>query len=160
MLKKWMIVGVTLLLAVTGIIAAVHLANQDEIECMVILQGEQESSVSFKDLKQGSFSGELTDGKGDVTFHEYTGVLLGELLKRKGIDLERITEVTVTSADNYSVTLTVDEIRQTDKVYVAITADGAKLEGIDPGSDGVQLIVFGDPNSRRCVRFAQKITVE
>ena len=160
MLKKWMIVGIALLLAVTGIIAAVHLASQDEIECMVILQGEQEISVSFKDLKQGPFAGELTDGKGDVTFHEYTGVLLGELLKKKGIDLDRITEVTVTSADNYSVTLTVDEIRQADKVYVAITADGAKIEGIDPGSDGVQLIVFGDPNSRRCVRFAQKITVE
>lgn len=160
MLKKWMIVGIALLLAVTGIIAAVHLASQDEIECMVILQGEQEISVSFKDLKQGPFAGELTDGKGDVTFHEYTGVLLGELLKKKGIDLDRITEVTVTSADNYSVTLTVDEIRQADKVYVAITADGAKIEGIDPGSDGVQLIVFGDPNSSRCVRFAQKITVE
>ena len=37
---------------------------------------------------------------------------------------------------------------------------GKTMEGIDPGSDGVQVIVFGDPNSRRCVRFAQKITLE
>ena len=25
--------------------------------------------------------------------------------------------------------------------------------------DGVQVIVFGDPNSRRCVRYAQRITI-
>lgn len=160
MLKKWIIMGIALLLVATGIVAALHLANQDDIGCMVILQGEQEIAVSFEDLDKYAFSGELTDGKGDVTFHEYTGILLRELLAGKGIDLAQVTGVTVTSADNYSVTLTGDEIRQADKVYVAITVDGAKIEGIDPGSAGVQLIVFGDANSRRCVRFAQKITVE
>jgi hypothetical protein len=95
-----------------------------------------------------------------VIFHEYTGILLRELLAGKGIDLAQVTGATVTSGDHYSVALTGEEILQADKVYVAITADGAKIEGIDPGSDGVQLIVFGDQNSRRCVRFAQKITIE
>ena len=159
MSRKWMIVIVVLLLAVTGIVAAVHLMNQDAVACMVIVQGEQEIAVSFEDLDQGTFSGELIDGKGDVTAHTYTGVLLQELLEKKGIDLAQISGVTVTSADNYSVEFTAEEILQEGKVYAAVTADGAKIEGIDPGTDGVQVIVFGDPNSRRCVRYAQRITI-
>lgn len=158
-MPKKMIVGIALLLVITGIVAAVHLMDQDAIACMVILQEDRRITVSFEDLNRGEFSGELIDGKGDVAHHEYTGVLLRELLEKKGVDLARISGVTVTSADNYSVAFTIEEILQDDKVYVAITVDGTKIEGIDPGTDGVQLIVFGDENSRRCVRFAQKITI-
>ena len=158
MSKKWMI-GIALLLAVTGIVAAVHRNKQDAIPCLVILQGNQETAVSFSDLNQGTFSGELTDGKGDVTSHSYTGILLRDLLEAKGIDPARISGVTVTSADHYSVSFTGPEILQENKVYAATAVDGKTIEGIDPGSDGVQVIVFGDPNSRRCVRFAQKITI-
>lgn len=159
MLKKSIVAGIVLLLVVTGIVAAIHLRNQDVIACMVILQEDQQIPVSFEKLDRGSFSGELINGKGDVTFHEYTGVLLRDLLEAEGIDLSRISGVTVISADNYRVEFTGEEILQQGKVYVAITADGTKIEGIDPGTDGVQVIVFGDPNSRRCVRFAQKITI-
>lgn len=160
MKKKIIIIAIALLVIVTGIVAAVHLAGQEEVACMVILQGDQETAVSFEDLDKGSFSGQLIDGKGTVTQHDYTGVLLQDLLKEKGIDLSDISKVTVTSADNYSVEFTAEEILQKDKVYAAITADGKKIEGIDKGTDGVQVIVFGDENSRRCVRFAQKITIE
>ena len=159
-MSKKLIVVVVLLLVVTGIVAAVHLMNQDDIACMMILQGDQEISVSFKDLDRGEFSGELIDGKGDVTSHSYTGILLRELLEKKKIDLSGVSVITITSADNYGVEFTAEEILQTDNVYVAITADGEVIEGIDPGTDGVQVIVFGDPNGRRCVRFAQKITVQ
>ena len=159
MLKKLLIVIIALV-AVTAIVAAVHLSNQDTVACMVISQNDRQIDVSFEDLGNETFSGELIDGKGDVTHHEYTGILLKKALEKKGIDLSGISRVTVTSADNYSVEFTAEEILQEDKVYVAVTADGKQIEGIDPGTDGVQLIVFGDANSRRCVRFAQKITIE
>ncbi len=159
-MSKKLITGMLVLIAVTAIVAAVHIRNQDAVACMVIVQGDQQIDLSFEDLDKGTFSGELTDGKGDVTHHQYTGILLRELLEQKGIDLARISCITVTSADHYSVEFTAEEVLQADKVYVAITADGEKIEGIDPGTDGVQLIVFGDANSRRCVRFAQKITIE
>ena len=160
MKKKYIIAAIALLLAVTAVVAAIHLANQKPVECMVILRGEQEIFVSFEDLGQDAFSGELINGKGDVTAHTYTGILLKDLLEKKGIDLSAVTGITVTSADNYSVEFTAEEVLRSDKVYAALTADGKQIEGIDPGTDGVQVIVFGDPNSRRCVRFAQKITVE
>ncbi|MBO5953704.1 MAG: hypothetical protein J6Q53_06285 [Oscillospiraceae bacterium] len=158
-MSRKLIVGVILLLIVTGIVAAVHLSNQEEVAGMVILREDQQIAVSFEDLDKGAFSGELTDGKGDITTHTYTGILLRRLLEEKGIDVTKLSGLTVTSADNYSVEFTAEEILQADRVYVAVTADGEKLPGIDPGTDGLQIIVFGDQNSRRCVRFAQKITI-
>lgn len=160
MLKKLCVAGIVLLLVVTGVVTVIHLNNQDDISCMVIRQQQREITVSFEDLNQDTVSGELIDGKGDVTSHEYTGILLRTLLEKKGVDLAQISNVTVTSADNYSVAFTAEEILQAEKVYVATTADGEKIPGIDQGSHGVQLIVFADPNSRRCVRFAQIITIE
>ena len=149
-----------LLLAATVILAAVHLAGQDGVECMVIESGEGKISVSFENLTKETFSGELTDGKGDVTSRSYTGILLKTLLEQKGIDLSGLTGITVRSADNYSVELTAQEVLQGDKVYLAVTADGETIPGIDPGTPGVQMIVFGDPNSRRCVRYARFITIQ
>lgn len=158
-MKKALIIGIVLLIVATCIVAAVHLRNQDVIPCMVIQQEGRQIAVSFDDLNKSAFSGELIDGKGDVSSHDCTGILLRELLEEKGIDLARLSGVTVTSADNYTATFSAQEILQTDTVYVAIAADGKRLDSIDGKSDGVQIIVFGDPNSRRCVRFAQKITI-
>ena len=45
------------------------------------------------------------------------------------------------------------------RVYIAIEIDGEAIEGISPDEAGVQLIVFGDDNSRRCVRYAKIITI-
>lgn len=157
---KWLVIGTVLLLVATCVVAAVHLANQEDIACLQIRQAEQRMDVSFRELDSGVFSGVLTDGKGDRTHGEYTGILLGELLEKKGIALDQISGVTVTSADQYSVTFTARELMQPDKVYVAITANGKEIPGIEPGSSGVQIIVFADPDSRRCVRYAQIITVE
>lgn len=124
------------------------------VACMMIRNGDQEISVSFEDLRKEEFAGELVDGKGTVTAHSYTGILLKDLLSAKGINPAEITVLKVTSADNYSVEFTGDEIRTDGTVYAAVVADGQPIEGIDPGTEGVQIIVFGDPNSRRCVRFA------
>jgi len=158
--KKSIVIVAALLLVVTGVVAAVHLSNQEQIACMVIRQGNRQEELSFRDLEGYPFSGELTDGKGDTRFHEYTGILLRELLEKKGFDLSGLHSVTVTSADQYSAAFTAEEILQKDCVYAAVVADGAKIKGIDPGSDGVQIIVFGDSDSRRCVRYARIITLE
>ena len=151
---------VVVLLIATCVVAVLHLRNQEEIACMVIEHEAFRIDVTFEDLDKGAFSGELIDGKGDVTSHEYTGILLRDLLEAKGIDLSQLSGITVTSADNYSVQFTMEEILANDKVYIAVTADGAAIAGIDPGTDGLQVIVFGDANSKRCVRYAQKITIQ
>ena len=49
--------------------------------------------------------------------------------------------------------------REAGKVYVALTDGGKQVEGID-GGQGAQLIVFGDQNSKRAVRYLKTISVE
>ncbi len=158
-MSKKLIVIMAALLALTGIIAAVHLSQQEEISCMVIKTAEEELQIDFTDLDQSDFAGQLTDGKGDTLEHTYRGILLRELLEQKGVTLTEEMSVTVTSADNYSVTFAGTEVLADGRVYAAIEADGEAIEGIDPGTAGVQIIVFGDENSRRCVRFAAVIEI-
>lgn len=146
-------IGIVILLVATCIVAVIHINSQETVACMVIRSGEQEIAVSFQDLRRTEFSGELVDGKGTVTAHTYTGVLIKDLLVSKSIDLSEIAELRVTSADNYSVTFTGEEIRADSSVYAAVTADGKPIEGINRGTEGVQIIVFGDTNNRRCVRY-------
>lgn len=152
-MSKKLKIGIAILLLATCIVAVIHRNIQKEVACMVIRSGNQEISVSFDDLCKAEFSGELVDGKGTITAHSYTGILLKDLLSAKGISQGEITALKVTSADNYSVEFTGEEIRADSMVYAAVTTDGQPIEGISSGTEGVQIIVFGDPNSRRCVRF-------
>lgn len=158
-MSKKLKIGIVILLVITCIVAVIHINNQEEVACMVIRNGGQDIPVSFADLRKGEFSGELVDGKGTVTAHSYTGILLKDLLSAKGINPAEFTVLKVTSVDNYSVEFTGDEIRTDGTVYAAVVADGQPIEGIDPGTEGVQIIVFGDSNSKRCVRYAVVIDV-
>ena len=158
-MSKNLKIGIVILLIITCIVAVIHINSQEEVFCMVIRCGDREISVRFEDLHKTEFSGELVDGKGTVTAHTYTGVLLKDLLTSKNMDVSEISALKVTSADNYSVEFTGQEIREDNMVYAAVIADGKPIEGIDPGTEGVQVIVFGDPNSRRCVRFASILDI-
>ena len=67
---------------------------------------------------------------------------------------------TSTPAQNcsYSAELTGAELLEAGKVYVALTDGGKQIEGIE-GGQGAQLIVFGDQNSKRAVRYLKTIFV-
>lgn len=75
------------------------------------------------------------------------------------IDVQGDTKITVTSEDNYSAELTGEELLEAGKVYVALTDGEEMIEGIE-GGQGAQLIVFGDPNSKRAVRYMKTVTAE
>ena len=54
--------------------------------------------------------------------------------------------------------LSIDLIKSVLVVFVALTADGEMIEGIE-GGQGAQLIVFGDPNSTRAVQYMKTVDV-
>ena len=153
-MKKKMIVLFALLLAITMLVAVVHRMNHEPPAGLVLTAHGESLQIPLKKLDRIAFSGELVDGKGVVTQHSYRGILLAELLQ------EGISKVLVTSADQYTAEFQLQEVLENETVYLAVVADGQQIEGIDPGTPGAQLVVFGDPNSRRCVRFAAQITLE
>ncbi|MBR5536726.1 MAG: molybdopterin-dependent oxidoreductase [Clostridia bacterium] len=159
-MKKKMIVLFALLLAVTAIVAVVHRMTHEAPAGVVLTVNGKSLQIPLTKLDRVAFSGQLVDGKGVVTEHSYRGILLAELLQDAKVSTEGISKVLVTSADQYTAEFQLQEVLETENVYLAIEADGQQIEGIDPGTQGAQLIVFGDANSRRCVRFAAQITLE
>jgi len=157
--NKKMIAIVIAVLALTFIVSAVHLKNQEPIACMVIKTKDGTIPVAFEELSDCEFTGSLMNGKGEVSEHTYTGILLKDLLKQKGIAVPEMMNVCVISADHYSARFTSAEVNDDAKVYIAVAVDGAPMEGIDPETKGVQVIAFGDKDSRRCVRYAAVIEI-
>ena len=159
-MKKKMIVLFALLLAVTAIVAVVHRMTHEAPAGVVLNVNGKSLQIPLTKLDRVAFSGQLVDGKGVVTEHSYRGILLAELLQDAKVSTEGISKVLVTSADQYTAEFQLQEVLGSENVYLAIEADGQQIEGIDPDTPGAQLVVFGDANSRRCVRFAAQITLE
>ena len=131
---------------------------QEKQNAITVKAAGKEIVVAVKELDKGAFEGETVNGKGERSAHSYRGVELQALLKDKGVGAA--TGVHVSSADQYTADLTGDELREAGKVYLAVEIDGQKVSGIEEGTDGVQMIVFGDENMRRSVRNLAVIEVQ
>jgi hypothetical protein len=46
-------------------------------------------------------------------------------------------------------------VRNAGTVHLAVVADGLPVKGIENEKSGAQLIVFGDSDSKRCVRYVR-----
>ena len=81
--KKLKIV-IAAMLIMTCLVAVIHISQQENIACMVIKTGEIEIAVDFADLNKTEFSGELINGKGDVSFPQLHRSPFAGFAERKG----------------------------------------------------------------------------
>ncbi len=158
MKKKWMIGIIVLLAAVAAVLGFMNRQNSPKDEGLLLQSSRSTAAVSFEKLDQITFEGDLVNGKGEVSHHEYKGVELNALLEANRITVTETSILTAASEDNYSAELSGAEVLEAGKVYVAVRADGKMLEGLE-GGQGAQLIVFGDSNSKRAVRYLKTIDI-
>ena len=159
-MQKKLIAGIiAILVVVTAVLVFVNRKGDKNVSGLVLAGGGKEVTVAWEDVGGQTFEGDLVNGKGEVTHHEYTGAELQARLTANGIEVSESSVITATSEDNYSAELTGAELLEAGKVYVALTDGGKQLEGID-GGQGAQLIVFGDQNSKRAVRYLKTISVK
>lgn len=119
---------------VTAILALVHLTTRTpEVEGSILVNGEAVSIASL-DLEQ--VTGTIVNGKGEEKQIDARGINIAKLSDG---DYESIT---ITASDEYSAVVNADE---TDNAYLI-------LDDENPG-----LVVFGDSNSKRCVRDVVRI---
>ena len=159
MQKKSIATIIAILVVVAAVLVFVNRKGDKNVSGLILSGGGKEITVAWEDVAGQSFEGDLVNGKGEVTHHEYTGSELQALLAANGIEVTESSVITAASEDNYSAELTGAELLEAGKVYVALTDGGKQLEGID-GGQGAQLIVFGDQNSKRAVRYLKTISVE
>ena len=163
-MQKKLIAGIiAILVVVTTVLVFVNRKGDKNVSGLVLAGGGKEVTIAWEiaweDVGGQAFEGDLVNGKGEVTHHEYTGSELQALLAANGIEVTESSVITAASEDNYSAELTGAELLESGKVYVALTDGGKQIEGID-GGQGAQLIVFGDQNSKRAVRYLKTISVK
>ena len=159
MQKKSIATIIAILVVVAAVLVFVNRKEDKNVSGLILSGSGKEITVAWEDVAGQSFEGDLVNGKGEVTHHEYTGSELQALLAANGIEVTESSVITAASEDNYSAELTGAELLEAGKVYVALTDGGKQLEGID-GGQGAQLIVFGDQNSKRAVRYLKTISVK
>ena len=159
-MQKKLIAGIiAILVVVAAVLVFVNRKGDKNVSGLILSGGGKEITIAWEDVGGQSFEGDLVNGKGEVTHHEYTGSELQALLAANGIEVTESSVITAASEDNYSAELTGAELLEAGKVYVALTDGGKQIEGID-GGQGAQLIVFGDQNSKRAVRYLKTISVK
>lgn len=157
---KYILAAVAVILLIAAVVLAVNVrGNTPEQSGLIIQSGNNTVTVSWEDLSQTVFSGEIVNGKGETSNHEYQGTELIELFNANGIEVREDTKITVASEDNYTAELSGAEVLSSGKVYVAVTSDHEMIEGIDGGQGG-QLVVYGDANAKRQVRYLKTITIK
>ncbi len=154
-------IGIVLVLALFLMTAVAACGNREEAaSLMTIKAGDTEVSVTMEDLDKTEFTGEQVNGKGEVTEHTWKGVLLKDLLADKEVAVTEDSTVTITAADNFGAEYTGREVLDDGTVYLAVQEDGEAVPGIEEGTEGVNVVVFGDKDSKRCVRMAVTIEVK
>ncbi|MBO7662014.1 MAG: hypothetical protein J6U01_01425 [Clostridia bacterium] len=164
--KKYWIIMVAGLLVLAAAVLIVGLQvreqqlAQEQAGTIKLIAAGQEYVIPFSRLDRDSFSGETVNGKGEAAVNEYRGIELSALLRENDINPDQVKGAVATAADQYSAEYTGDEIREAGKIFLVVQSNGKQIEGIDPGSAGVWMIPFRDPNGRRIIRNPARIEIK
>ena len=144
--RKLTIIIIGVLLVLTAILAVVHLTTREKetAGALQIISHGETVTLALDELKPlEKVSGSIVNGKGETIPVDAEGVSVKNVLILSGVTED--ATVQVTAADEYSVTVAAEE---TEEVWLV-------MEG-----DGLRLVVFGDPDSRRNVRNVVRLSVE
>ena len=148
MKKSKVVFLILLLVALTGVLAAVHLTTRNKVGAdeVQLTYKDKTYSVEYKKLDLEQVTGTRVNGKGEEKKVEAAGILLRKLLEEKNI--EEYSQVTVVSDDSYSAKIAAEEIKEEEKAYLLLQ------------EEELRLVVFGDENSKRSVSNVKQIVVE
>lgn len=150
--SKTMKILMLALLLVTVIVAGAYLALRAQIpeDAIVLEYGSTTYIVDLQGIKMTEIHGERMNGKGEVKPVDGMGFHLQDLVAwTLGKDFTCDT-VTITASDGVSAEITADELNEEGKVVLLWNEEDGRL----------QLIVFGDSDSKRSVKQVERIEVK
>lgn len=136
------------LVLITAIVAVFYLNTRTAAPkgTLLIEYGGQTLELPLEQLKLTAVHGTVVNGRGEERTVDAQGILLSQVLREAGVT--DFSEVTVTADDEYSARVSAEEAAETGKVYLIRQDEG-----------GMQLIVFGDGNSKRNVSNVVRLSV-
>ena len=134
---------------VTAVVAVLYLTTRAAVPegTLRIEQAGRALELPLAQLDLTAVHGTVVNGRSEERTVDAQGILLSEVLREAGVT--EFSTVTVTADDEYSAVVTAEEAAVTGKVYL-IRQDGG----------GMQLIVFGDDNSKRNVSNVARLSVQ
>ena len=150
--SKTMKILIIALLLVTVIAAGAYLALRAQIpeDAIALEYGSTTYIVDLQDIKMTEIHGERVNGKGETKPVDGMGFHLQDLVAwTLGKDFTCDT-VTITASDGVSAEITADELNEEGKVVLLWNEEDGRL----------QLIVFGDSDSKRSVKQVERIEVK
>ena len=144
---KLTIIILCVLVALTAVLAGIHLTTREpETENTVQVQYMGQSvAISVDKMTLVPVRGTMVTGKGEQRPIDGMGISVADLLKQANA---AVGAVTVTSTDEYSVTLTVEEVAAENKAWLLFEEDSFRL------------MIFGDEDSKRNVKNVVRLTVD
>lgn len=131
---------ISALVILTGVLAFIHFTTRDTVpeDTLKIEAPTRTVDVTLPELELTEIKGTVVNGKGEKKAVDAQGILLSSLFGQ--LQISGFESVTAEADDAYSASVTAEEIAAPDKVYLITQENG-----------GVQLMVFGDSNSKRHV---------
>ena len=142
--------AILLLILITAAVAAFYLTTRAAVPegaLRVEFAGGKAAELSLEELDLISVRGTVVNAKGEEHAVDAQGILLSDVLRVAGA--AGYSMVTVTADDEYSAQVTAEEIADPGKVYL-----------VQQEAGGMQLIVFGDKNSKRNVSSVVRLFVQ
>ena len=135
---RGLLLAVVLLLTVAA--AVFHLSTRKTVleGYIQLTYAGKETTIALSDFRLYPVQGTIINGKGEQRTVDAEGIAVADVLEFAGIT--DFTRLTVTAEDAYHADLTAAEAEDTSNTYFILQETG-----------GVQLIVFCDSNSKRCV---------
>lgn len=146
--KKRIVYILLFCIACVSFFAVLHFKTRDVVAngTIAIIANGQTMPSEVSKLQLTKVTGRVTKGNNHIENISGDGILLSDVIASVGVsDYEAIR---VISRDEYSATLTADEIKDSDVAYILL----------DEGK--YRLYVFGDKNSKRNVADVVEIKVE
>lgn len=143
-------VAILILVLVTATAAAFYLTTRTAVPegaLRVEFADGKAAELSLEELELVSVQGTVVNGKGEERTINAQGILLSDVLREA--DVTEYSMVTVTADDEYSARVMAEEIAEPGKVYLIRQEEGS-----------MQLIVFGDENSKRNVSNVVRLSVQ
>lgn len=142
-----MIIGVLILL--TAVLAVIHLTTrqQEQEGALQIVHGGKTTVIDMEDLKPlAQVEGTVINNAGEEKKISGLGILVSDVLKLANANADHM--VKVTSADEYSVELTAEEVAEEGRAWLMLE------------EDSLRLIVFGDKGAKRNVKNVARLSVD
>lgn len=149
--KKKIVIASVIFIFLFVVLILVNRMNSPKVfSGITLLHQGQKIEIENQKLEDAVFQGEIVNGKGEHSQIEKTGIEVSKLLEEYDIIVTSDMAVQFQAKDGYSCKVMGDEILTSGKVYLSIMQE----------EDSPQLFVFGDQDSKRCVRSVVQISIQ